>query len=97
MLVLASALLLLVSGSVAAADTTAPTLVVPDDVPGADVIVFLGDSYTFDASSSTDDTGIIDYLFEFWDGATFVSKRTTTGKYTYTFQNYGQTWVKVIE
>ncbi len=94
-LVFSSVLLLLIAGSAAAADETAPTVDVPDDVPGADVIVFYGDSYTFDSSQSTDDSGIVNFMWEFEDGGNPVTLYSTTGKVTYTFANYGQTWVIV--
>nr|NIP33593.1 PKD domain-containing protein [Thermoplasmata archaeon]NIS10690.1 PKD domain-containing protein [Thermoplasmata archaeon]NIS18640.1 PKD domain-containing protein [Thermoplasmata archaeon]NIT75642.1 PKD domain-containing protein [Thermoplasmata archaeon]NIU47794.1 PKD domain-containing protein [Thermoplasmata archaeon] len=95
MLVLSSVLLLLLAGSAAAADEMAPVVDVPEDIPGADVIVFYGDAYAFDASNSIDDTGIVDYMWEFNDGATPVVLSDTSGKVTYTFSNYGQTWVIV--
>ncbi|MCK5251644.1 MAG: hypothetical protein KAQ96_01790, partial [Thermoplasmata archaeon] len=95
MLVLSSVLLLLIAGSAAAADETAPVVAVPEDVPGADVIVFYGDAYTFDSSLSTDDTGIVDFMWEFEDGGNPVTRSDSTGKFTYTFLSYGQTWVLV--
>ena len=95
MLVLSSVLLLLIAGSAAAADETAPVVAVPENVPGADVIVFLGDAYTFDSSLSTDDTRIVDFMWEFVDGGNPVTFSSTTGKVTYTFLFYGQTWVTV--
>jgi len=94
-LVLSSILILLIAGTAAAADESAPVVAVPEDVPGADVIVFFGDAYDFDASSSTDDTGIVDFMFEFNDGMTPVTLYSTTGKVSYTFTGYGQTWVIV--
>jgi hypothetical protein len=94
-LVLSIALALLIAGSAAAADETAPMVDVPEDVLGADVIVFFGDAYDFDASSSTDDTGIVNFMWEFNDGLTPVTLFSTTGKTSYTFSSYGQTWVIV--
>lgn len=95
MLVLSSVLFLLIAGSAAAADETAPIVDVPEDVPGADVIVFFGDAYDFDASNSIDDTGIVDFMWEFNDGGNPVMLYSTTGKTSYTFTSYGQTWVTV--
>ena len=95
MLVLSGVLFLLIAGSVAAADETAPIVDVPEDVPGADEVVFLGDTYDFDASGSTDDTGIVAYQFDFEDGGTPVTLLSTTGKAQYTFTSYGRLWVTV--
>ena len=96
MLVLSGGLFLLIAGSVAAAaDETAPLVDVPEDVPGADEVVFLGDTYDFDASGSTDNTGIVAYQFDFDDAGTPVTLYSTTGKAQYTFTAYCQTWVTV--
>jgi hypothetical protein len=95
MLVLSSLLLLAAAASVAAQDETKPVVVGPEDKPGADVIVFLGDEYEFDLSESYDDVGITNFLIEFQDGGTPYSVWDTDGVYTYTFTSYGQTWVKV--
>ncbi len=92
---LSSVLLLLIAGSAAAQDETAPIVDVPEDVPGADVIVFHGDSYTFDSSQSTDDTRIVLFTWEFKDGEHELTLSSTTGRVTYTFVNMTQTWVIV--
>jgi hypothetical protein len=94
-LVLSSVLLLLIAGSAAAADTTAPAVAVPEDVPGADVIVFIGDTYQFDASDSSDDTGIVMFQWDFNDAGNPISLTDSTGYTNYTFTSYGQTWVMI--
>ena len=95
MLVLSGVLFLLIAGSVAAADETAPIVDLPEDLPGADEVAFPGEIHDFDASGSTDDTGIVAYQFDFDDTGTPVSLYTTTGKAQYTFTAYCQTWVTV--
>ncbi|MCK4970915.1 MAG: hypothetical protein KAS77_10315, partial [Thermoplasmata archaeon] len=92
---LSGVLFLLIAGSVAAADETAPIVDLPEDLPGADEVAFPGEIHDFDASGSTDDTGIVAYEFKFDDGATPVTLSTTTGKDQYTFISYGQVWVTV--
>ncbi len=82
---------LVVSGE----DSQQPTVVVPEDIPGADVIVFKGDTYDFDLTKCTDDVGIVSYLVEFEFAGVPVSITNTTGHVYYTFNDYGQTWVTV--
>lgn len=82
---------LVVSGE----DAERPTVVIPDDIPGADVIIFKGDTYDFDLTECTDDVGIVSYLVEFEFAGVPVSLSTTTDHAYYTFNDYGQTWVTV--
>ena len=82
---------LVVSGE----DAEQPKVVIPDDIPGADVIVFKGDTYDFDLTKCTDDVGIVSYLVEFEFAGVPVSITNTTGHVYYTFNDYGQTWVTV--
>ena len=95
MLVLSGVLFLLIAGSVAAADEIAPLVDVPDDLPGADEVAFPGEIHDFDASGSTDDTGIVAYKFTFMDGDTPVTLNSATGTAQYTFVSYGPVWVTV--
>jgi len=81
---------------VAGDDSMRPTVMVPEDVPGADVIIFLGDEYTFDLSKSYDDVGIVEYIVEFEDGGNPVTISSSTGVMKYTFGSYSQTWVKAV-
>jgi len=59
--------LLLVAASAAAQDDEAPTVVGPKDLPGADVIIKDGDTYTLDSTGSTDNVGISYYEWEVTD------------------------------
>jgi len=96
MLVLAGLVLLVVAGGASAQDEGKPVIVVPEDIPGADVIWFYGDSYTFDVSQSYDDEeGIWYFIIEFKDAGSPVQLWTDTGFVDYTFMSWGQTWVTV--
>ncbi len=94
-LLLVMAALVLCALVVSAEDKTAPVVVVPEDVPGADVIVFLGDTYDFDLTSCTDDVGIVSFKVEFKDAGTPVVLTSTTPHIYYTFTKYTQAWVTV--
>ena len=83
-----------VSGLALAQDEN-PVVVVPEDIPGADVIVLYGDAYTFDASASYDNDGISYFTFEFSDGGTPIALWSDDGVEDYTFNMWGQTWVTV--
>ncbi len=85
----------LAAGIALAQDEDTPVVVVPEDIPGADVIVFYGDSYTFDASASHDDDGISYFTFEFNDGGSPISLWSGGGVEDYYFNSWGQTWVTV--
>jgi hypothetical protein len=91
----ACVVLVLVAGSAAAQDKEKPVVVLPEDVPGADVIIFKGDTYMFDFSQCTDNVGIVSYLIEFEDNGTPVQITTANHTYNYTFANYTQMWVDV--
>ena len=96
MLVLAGLVLLVVAGGASAQDEGKPHVIVPEDIPGADVILFYGNSYTFDVSQSYDDEeGIWYFIIEFKDAGTPVQLYTENGLYDYTFMSWGQTWVTV--
>ena len=81
--------------TVSADDMGAPVVVVPEDIPGADVIIFIGDTYEFDMSECTDDIGIVSYKVEFKDAGTPVVLTSTEPSINYTFYSYTETWVTV--
>ena len=81
--------------TVSADDVARPIVVVPEDVPGADVVIFIGETYEFDLSGSTDDVGIVQYKVEFKDAGTPVALTSTEPSINYTFTKYTETWVTV--
>ncbi len=87
-------MLLAIAGTASAAPGD-PVVVCPEDIPGADVIVFYGDSYTFDVSQSFSPNGIMYFTIVFKDGGTPVSLWSDDGIEDYTFTFWGQTWVTV--
>ncbi len=60
------AALALLAVSAGAADEQAPKVAGPADLPGADVILTVGEEYTLDATGSTDDTGVVGYQWEIY-------------------------------
>jgi len=78
------------AAAVSAADDTPPTVVGPTDQPGADVIWYMDQEYTLNATGSRDDTGIVSYKWDVYDPAdvkTEVLSTTPTAVYTPT--SYG--------
>jgi hypothetical protein len=83
---------LLIAGALAvsAQDEEAPIVAGPKDVPGADIIWKEGAQYVFNATGSTDDTGIVLYTWQIGnpDGTeTFLN--STTPLYAWTPPSYG--------
>ena len=97
MLALAGLALLALAGTASAADEDKPVVICPEDIPGADVIVFYGDSYRFDVSMSYDPKGygIAYFTIEFKDGGSDINLWSDDGIEDYTFMMWGQTWVTV--
>jgi hypothetical protein len=85
--------LVLLATVVAAQDDEAPTMVGPEDLPGADIIINDGDTYKLDSTGSSDNIGITLYGWEItYPDDTVVSYENTapaTPTYDWTPPNPG--------
>ena len=75
--------------SAVTAETAVPDRSMPEPVISCDTTMEVGVEYYIDAGGSTDDSGIVSYLFDFGDGTTSTEKKTVhkyseTGEYTIT-------------